>query len=95
MRNQWLPRKWARYVTGDELKQLHERGATFERDTRAGGPNEARRRKKAERLEREAMAESLGNVWTEQTKGAGVESLAGESSLDAAKVTIEHIEVRL
>jgi len=35
MRNNWLPQQLARYVPGDELKQLHERGATIERDTQA------------------------------------------------------------
>lgn len=95
MRNKWLPRNWARYVTGDELKQLHERGATFERDTQAGGPNEARRRKKAERLEREAMAGAIDNVWKDDSKEARMGNLAGESSADAVKVTIEHVEVCL
>ena len=33
MRNRWLPKKWARYVVGEELQQLRERNATIERNT--------------------------------------------------------------
>jgi len=35
MRNNWLPLQLARYVPSEELKQLHERGATIERDSQA------------------------------------------------------------
>jgi hypothetical protein len=33
MRNRWLPKKWARYVVGEELQQLQERKAIIERNT--------------------------------------------------------------
>ena len=33
MRNRWLPKKWARYVVGEELRQLQERKAIIERNT--------------------------------------------------------------
>jgi hypothetical protein len=35
MRNNWLPLELARYVPSEELKQLHQRGATIERDSQA------------------------------------------------------------
>lgn len=75
----------ARYVVGEELKQLYERGATIQRDTQAG-VNVGQKNKRTQDLE-----DSVGRAWTEESEER---ARAGETSTDTAPtVAIEHVEV--
>jgi hypothetical protein len=88
MRNKWLPKRLARYIIGEELKRLHERGARIQRDSQWGVV------KKEEPIAaaQEAVDNAIGKAWVEEAEARAHGTVP---ATEALRVEIEHVEVSL
>ena len=96
MRNRWLPKKWARYVVGEELQQLQQRKATIERNTQFDLSQLVRpeRSKKSWNKFRGRKRNKKGELKKLKREQMMMEELSQEKIGESApRVVLEHVEV--